>query len=59
MILLFAQAKTDLFFIIVSLSVHTLPPAMLESLDPCSTEALILVPEKTSFSAAITSSSDR
>ena len=47
MILLSAKAKTDFFFNIVSHSVHTLPPAMLESLDPCGIEVLILVPENT------------
>ena len=37
---------TDLFTNIVSLSVHTLPSAMLESLGACGIEALILVPER-------------
>ena len=48
MILVFAKAKTDIFFNIISLSVHTLPPAMLEFLDPYGIEAPILVPEKLS-----------
>ena len=47
MVLLLTKAKTDFFFNKVSLSVHTIPPAMLESLDPSrmGTPGPILVPE--------------
>ena len=48
------KAKTDSFFGVVSLLVHTLPSAMLESLDPCGIEALILVHEKLPLTPRLT-----
>lgn len=47
------RLKTDLFFNIFSLSVHTLPPAMLESLDPSGIEALIIVLKNSSTAATL------
>ena len=48
MILLYAKAKADLFFNIVSFSVHILPLAMLESLDPCGIEPRETPPQQLS-----------
>ena len=48
--------KCGLFFNIVSPAVHTLLPSVLEHLDSCGIEALILILEKTS-TADMTSSS--
>ena len=48
MILLFAKATADLFFNIVSFSVHIRRPAMLESLDPCGIEPRETSPQQLS-----------